>query len=98
MTCMQRWIEAFNGLGIRDMDQVTGLNALKGDYINLTMKMPNGQRAKLLDDAKTYYGTELCKRDGSGRCYGLVADEGQLLVVEYGAGGSDAELVVWTRL
>lgn len=51
---------------------------------------------KLLDDEKLYYGAEVC-RQGSERCYGLAADEGQLVVYEYGNGGADAELVIWKR-
>lgn len=90
-------IRLFNRLDIADMEPVVELHELKGSFINLDCRLPNGQTARLLDDSKTYYGTELCKA-GSSRCYGLAADESQLLVYEYGEGGSDAELVVWQKV
>lgn len=90
-------IRQFNELGIDDMDEVKELYVLKGDFINLSYTFPSGQTVKLLDDSKTYYGAEVCRK-GSPRCYGLAADEGMLLVCEYGEGGKDAELVFWKRL
>jgi len=88
-------IEIFNGLDIADMEEVTQLNELKGDYINLKYTLPSGQ-IQLWDDNKTYYGAELCKKD-SDRCYGLTADEKYILVCEYGNDGSDAEIVIFKR-
>ena len=93
---MEELIREFNSLGIKDMGEVTQLNELKGDFINLECWLPNGQTAKILDDSKIYYGTELCK-ENSERCYGLAADENQIIVYEYGDGGSQAELVLWKR-
>ena len=89
-------ISEFNALGIEDMAEVTCLNALKGSYINLEYTLPSGQNVKLLDDDTIYLGNQICKT-GSGRCYGLAADERCLLVWEYGDGGSDAEIVVYKR-
>ena len=90
-------LEKFKELGFEEFQELTGLNELRGDFINLECRLPNGSTAKLLDDQKRYYGAEVCKK-GSDRCYGLAADEGQLLVYEYGEGGSDAELVLWKKL
>ena len=90
-------IAEFNALGIPDMDPVTDLNALPGSYINLEYTLPGGQKVKFWDDSRVYLGNQLCKHDGSGRCYGLTADEGHLLVCEYGDGGSDPEIVVYQR-
>lgn len=90
-------IQAFNELSITDMEPVTQLNELKGDFINLEYRLPSGQTVKLWDDSKLYYGAELCKKS-SNRCYGLVADDEYLLVCEYGDGGSQAEIVVFKRL
>ncbi len=90
-------IRKFNELKIEDMGEVVRLYELKGDFINLECRLPNGGKAKILDDGKMYYGAEICK-DGSDRCYGLAADERQLVVYEYGDAGTDAELVVWKRL
>ena len=63
---------------------------------NLEYTLPSGQNVKLLDDDTIYLGNQICKT-GSGRCYGLAADERCLLVCEYGDGGSDAEIVVYKR-
>lgn len=90
-------IRAFNALAIPDMEEVTALYELKGDFINLCYTLPSGQRVRLWDDDKMYYGAELCKK-GSDRCYGLTAGDGYLLVCEYGNGGADAEIVVFRRL
>lgn len=87
----------FNALALEGAPRVTELHRLKGDFINLLCRLPNGKTAKLLEDDKMYYGTELCRKD-SERCYGLAADETQLLVYEYGEGGKEAELIVWKKL
>jgi hypothetical protein len=89
-------IGEFNKLGIADMDEVTGLNALKGSFINLEYTLASGQKVKLLDDNKIYLGNQLGKA-GSDRCYGIAADEKCLLVCEYGEAGVDAEIVVFKR-
>lgn len=90
-------IRRSNELGIPDMEEVMQLHALKGDFINLEYTLPGGQKIKIWDDDKQYYGAELCKKNSS-RCYGLAADDRYLLVCEYGADGSDAEIVVFKRL
>lgn len=90
-------LKEFNRLGIKDMEEVTELYQLKGDFINLEYKLPSGQTIKLWDDDKLYYGAEICKKN-SARCYGLAADDRYLLVCEYGDGGADAEIVLLKRL
>ncbi|HIS75599.1 MAG TPA: DUF3795 domain-containing protein [Candidatus Merdivicinus excrementipullorum] len=90
-------VREFNALGIGDMEEVRDLNALVGSYINLEYTLPRGQKIKLWDDSRVYLGNQLCKKDGSGRCYGLTADENYLLVCEYGENGSDPEIVVYRR-
>ena len=89
-------IKLFNELGIAGMDEVKELHELTGDFINLEYTLPGGQKIRLWDNNKIYYGAELCKRE-SDRCFGLTADENYLLVCEYGAGGSDAEIVIFKR-
>lgn len=54
-----------------------------------------------------YFGAQVAAvySDGTGgdpnekgaRCFGVIAREGFLLVSEYGAGGSDPELVLYKR-
>lgn len=89
-------IAEFNALGIEDMEEVTGLNALHGAYINLQYSLPGGQKIKFWDDDRIYLGNQICKKN-SNRCYGLTADENYLLVCEYGDNGSDAEIIVYKK-
>lgn len=89
-------IAEFNALGIEDMEEVTGLNALHGAYINLQYSLPCGQKIKFWDDDRIYLGNQICKKN-SNRCYGLTADENYLLVCEYGDNGSDAEIIVYKK-
>lgn len=93
----EQLIGEFNALGIPGMETVTDLNALPGSYINLEYTLPSGQKVKFWNDQRIYLGNQLCKQDGSGRCYGLVGDENYLLVCEYGDNGSDPEIVVFRR-
>lgn len=90
-------IKAFQALGIPELESLTELCELPGKFVNLEYTLPSGQRVKLLDDEKTYLGSEVHKT-GSDRCYGLAADENYLLVCEYGCGGTDAEIVVFKRM
>ena len=94
---MQKLIEAFNSLGIKDMPEVTKLYGHKGEFVNILCKLPNGNVAKILDDSKMYYTAELPKQN-SERCFGLVTDKKQIVVFEYSADGMDAELVIWKKL
>lgn len=93
----EKLIREFNALNIPDLKVITSLNKLCGAFINLEYTLPSGQKAKLWDDAKTYYGAEVC-RPGSNRCYGLAADESHLMVAEYGDGGSDPELIIFKKI
>lgn len=93
----EQLIAEFNALGVPGMEQVTDLNALSGQYINLEYTLPGGQKAKLWDDSRVYLGNQLCRHDGSGRCFGLTADENYLLVCEYGDNGADPEIVAFVR-
>lgn len=89
-------IAEFNALGIEDMDTVTDLYALNGSFVNLTYTLPGGQTIKFWDDNRIYLGNQLCKHN-SDRCYGITADENYLLICEYGADGSDAQIVVFKK-
>lgn len=92
----KRLLAALNGLGIPDMEEVTDLFALKGSFVNLEYTLPGGRRAAFWEDNRIYLGNQLPKM-GSGRCYGIVADERYLLVAEYAAGGADAEIIAFQR-
>lgn len=92
----EQYIDAFNALNIPDMGKVTDLNELSGAYINLTYKLPSGQAVKIWDDEKTYLGNQICKHGG--RCYGLAAGDGYILVCEYGNAGCDPEIIVLKKV
>ncbi len=94
---MQKLIDEFNALGIKDMPKVTKLYGHKGEFVNIQCKLPNGNVSKILDDSKMYYTAELPKQN-SERCFGLVTDKKQIAVFEYSAEGKDAELVIWKKL
>ena len=91
----QRLIDEINALGIRDL-RVTDLNILNGSYINLEYRLPNGQTVKLLEDNRTYWGSQI-EIPENGRCYGVAADDEYLLVCEYGCGGADPQIVLYRR-
>ena len=76
------------------MRQKRRMRRLNGFYVNLEYSLPNGQSVKLLEDNKVYLGNQI-EIQGSGRCYGIVADEKYLLVCEYGCGGADPQIVVY---
>lgn len=92
----KKLISEFNSLGIKDMEEVKNLNALKGSFINVEYSLPSGQAVKIWDDEKIYLGNQICKKN-SNRCYGLAADEKYLMVCEYNNNGSDAEIIVFKR-
>lgn len=93
---MEQLIAQFNALGIEDMEKVTGLNALKGSFVNLEYTLPGGQAIKFWEDDRIYLGNQIRKKN-SDRCCGLVADEHYLLVCEYGENGADAEIVLFKK-
>lgn len=92
----EKLIAAFNALNILDMEEVTELHALKGSYANIEYVLPNGQIVKFWDDNRIYLGNKLHK-EGSHRCYGILADENHLMVSEYSGYGTDAEIIVFKR-
>lgn len=90
-------IQAFRSLGIEELEHLSDLNSLPGHFINLEYTLPSGQAIRVWDDNKTYLGNEVCKK-GSDRCYGLASDGIHLLVCEYGAGGTNAEIIIFKKL
>ena len=89
-------ISAFRALDIRDMEEITDLNALKGSFMNLEYTLPNGQAVKFWEDGRIYLGTQVRKK-GSDRYYGIAADENYLMVSEYSGFGAGAEIIVFKR-
>lgn len=83
-----------NGLGIPDL-HIEDLYLLLGSYVNLAYPLPSGE-VKLLDDNTIYLGCQV-EKEGDERCYGVIADEGFLLVAEYGCQGKDPVLLLYKQ-
>ncbi len=90
-------IERLHSLGISELIEITSLNELSGEYINLECRLPNGSTGKILDNSKKYFANQVEKKD-SDRCYGIAADNQQLAVYEYGCNGTEAVLIAWVSL
>ena len=90
-------IEEFNALNIKGMPKVEKLNALVGGYVNLEYPLPNGNKAKFLDDSATYFGSQLERTDGQGKCFGILANADFLLVCSYGENGKNPELLLFKK-
>ena len=91
----QTLIDEFNSLGIEGL-KINDLNLLNGFYVNLEYTLANGDKVKLLEDNKIYFGNQI-EKSGSDRCYGVVADDKYLLVCEYGCNGAHAEIITYKR-
>ena len=90
-------VEEINALKIANMPRVEKLNALVGAYVNLAYPLPGGAQAKFLSDNATYLGTQLEAADGSGRCFGVLANADFILICTYGAEGTDPELLLYKK-
>ena len=88
-------IEEINSLKIDGLE-ITDLNLLNGFYVNLEYQLDNGQSVKFLNDNNIYFGNQIEKCSG-GRCYGVVADKKNLLVCEYGNGGSEPQIILYKK-
>lgn len=91
----QQIIDEINSLGINGL-AVSDMNLLFGAYVNLEYTLPNGQKVKLLDDKKVYLGNQV-EQPGKERCFGVAADEKNLLVCEYGCNGADPEILIYKK-
>ncbi len=90
-------IEEINDLHIEGMPKVEKLNALVGQYVNLEYPLPNGARAKFLNDQTTYLGNQLEPEFGGDRCFGVLANMDFILICTYKADGEDPELVLYKK-
>ena len=88
-------ISEFNALGIEGLE-VSDLSLLNGYFVNFEYQLADGQSVKLLKDNYVYLGNQI-ERFGSDRCYGIVADDTNMLVCEYGCNGKDPEIVMYKR-
>jgi len=58
-------IKRLHTLGIAELTEITSLNELSGDYINLECKLPNGSRAIFLMITKSTMGIRLKRKMGT---------------------------------
>ena len=93
----QKLIEEINGLHIEGMPRVEKLNALVGQSVNLTYRLPNGGQVKFLDDQTTYLGNQLESEFGGERCFGVMANMEFILVCTYEKEGTNPELVLYKK-
>ncbi len=93
----QQLIAEFNALQIPGMPEVSDLNALNGDFVNLEYTLPNGEAVKFLDDKSIYLGNQLECEFGGDRCFGVIADTDFLLICTYGENGAEPELVLYKK-
>ena len=90
-------VDEINALGIEGMPKVTKLSALVGRYVNIEYPMPNGGKAKFLNDDTTYLGTQLESEIEEGRCFGIVANVEFILICTYGQDGVDPKLILYRK-
>ncbi len=83
-------------LNIEKLPKVEQLNVLSGEFINMEYMLPNGTKAKFLDDKKTYLGNQLESEFG-GRCFGIAANMDFLLICTYEENGKNPELVIYKK-
>ena len=90
-------IDEINGLSVEGMPKVEKLNALVGKFVNLEYPLPNGERARFLNDGTTYLGNQLEPEFGGDRCFGVLANMDFILICTYGKDGADPELVLYKK-
>ena len=93
----QKLIEEINALNVEGMPKIEKLNALVGGYVNLEYRLPNGKKAKFLDDNATYLGNQMECEFGGDRCFGIVANMDFILICTYEKDGENPELVIYKK-
>ena len=89
-------IQEFNTiLDIEGLPKVKELNVLPGEFVNIEYTLPNGAKAKFLDDKQTYLGSQL--ESEFGKCVGIVASMDFLLICTYEENGENPELLVYKK-
>ena len=83
-------------LTLEGLPRVENLNVLPGEFVNIEYTLPNGEKAKFLDDRQTYLGSQLESEFG-GRCVGIVANMDFLLICTYEENGENPELVIYKK-
>lgn len=90
-------IGEINDLRIEGMPKVESLNALVGKFVNLEYPLPNGMKAKFLNDGTTYLGTQLESEIVDGLCFGVLANMDFILICTYEKDGVNPELMLYKK-
>lgn len=96
-------MQEINDLHIPGLPKVEKLNALVGQYVNLSYPLPSGLAVKFLNDQTTYLGNQLPSEFGSDRCdrcdrcFGVLANMDFLLISTYEKDGTNPELVLYKK-
>ena len=96
-TFKNQLIQEINELRIEGMPKVEKLNALVGKYVNLTYRLPGGEKVKFLNDRTTYLGTQLSSEFGGDRLFGVLANMEFILICTYEAKGENPELLLYKK-
>ena len=75
--------------------QTETLFELSGRFVNLEYMLPNGEKAKFLDDRNIYLGTQIQLNDLS--C-GVITDGSFILICTYKGFGEDPKLILYRSL
>ena len=83
-------------LKLYNLPMVENLNVLPGDFVNLEYTLPNGKKAKFLNDSQTYLCSQI-EYESKEICFGVVANMDFILVCSYGENGSNPELLIYKK-
>ncbi len=96
-TFKKHLMEEINALHIDGMPRVEVLNALVGKYVNLEYRLPNGLKARFLDDHTTYLGNQLKSEITDGLFFGILANMDFILICTYERDGDNPELILYRK-
>lgn len=87
----EKIIKILKGLDIPELQTLEELCELPGAYVNMESELPDGSTGKLLDDSKTY----LCCQApiNETECYGVAADEKQIVIYRYKNDDSESKVI-----
>jgi len=83
-------------LVLLDIPQTKELFELSGEYVNLAYPLPGGETVSFLNNTKTYYGCQI-EADQENLCYGVVADDGFILICSYEKNGAEPQLLLYKK-
>ena len=93
-------VEEINDLNVSGMPKINDLNPLLGAFVNLSYPMPNGENIQLLSNDEIYLGNQVESEFNDAntiRCFGILANMNFILVSEYGANGSNPEIILYKK-